>query len=80
MSPEGQSSDDINKEIEALKIGQATQAATFAGFQATQAAAMAGAQTTQAAATAGLWSTMAAGSIALIVGMFLGLLIGRAAD
>lgn len=42
---------------------------------ATQAATLAGAQTTQAAAHAGTWTTMAAGSVALVVGMFLGLTI-----
>ena len=38
---------------------------------------LAGAQATQAAAHAGTWTTMAAGSIALIVGMFLGLAINK---
>jgi ElaB/YqjD/DUF883 family membrane-anchored ribosome-binding protein len=47
--------------------------------QATQAAMLAGAQTTQAAAHAGTWSTMLAGAVGLVVGMFLGIGISRAA-
>lgn len=47
--------------------------------QATQAAALAGAQATQAAAHAGTWSTMLAGAAGLVVGMFLGMGILRAA-
>jgi hypothetical protein len=47
------------------------------GAHATQAATLAGAQTTQAAAHAGTWTTMAAGSVALVVGMFLGLTIAN---
>jgi hypothetical protein len=81
MSMSGHSSepsgDDLTKRIDALEKAQAVQAATEAGAQATQAATLAGAQATQAAAHAGTWSTMAAGSIALIVGMFLGLTISR---
>jgi hypothetical protein len=68
---------EVAKRIEALEKAQAVQAATEAGAQATQAATLAGAQATQAAAHAGTWATMAAGSIALIVGMFLGLTINR---
>jgi hypothetical protein len=79
--PEGQamtnSPDEMRDEIENLKIGQATQAATLAGFQATQAAVTAGAQATQAAATAGTMATMIAGSVALIVGLFLGITLRR---
>ena len=68
---------DARSEIEQLKIAQATQAAAQAGAQATQAATLAGAQATQAAVQAGIMATMAAGSVALIVGLFLGCLIGR---
>ena len=68
---------DINKEIEGLKISQATQAAAMAGAQATQAAVTAGAAATQAAAAAGIYSTMAAGAVSLIVGIFLGAAIRR---
>jgi hypothetical protein len=57
--------------------GTGRRAATQAGAEATQAATQTGAQATQAAAHAGTWATMAAGSVALVVGMFLGLTIGR---
>jgi hypothetical protein len=70
-------SDDVAKRIDDLEKAQAVQAATQAGAEATQAATLAGAQSTQAAAHAGTWATMAAGSIALIVGMFLGLSLKR---
>ena len=69
--------DDVSKRIDDLEKAQAVQAATQAGAEATQAATLAGAQSTQAAAHAGTWTTMAAGSIALIVGMFLGLTISK---
>jgi hypothetical protein len=68
---------EVAQRIEALGKAQAVQAATDAAAQATQAATLAGAQSTQAAAHAGTWAMMAAGSIALIVGMFLGLSISR---
>lgn len=69
--------DQVAARVEALEKAQAMQAANQGGAQATQAATLAGAQTTQAAAHAGTWTTMAAGSIALIVGMFLGLTIAK---
>lgn len=69
--------DDVSKRVENLEKAQAVQAATQAGAEATQAATLAGAQSTQAAAHAGTWATMAAGSVALVVGMFLGLAFGR---
>jgi hypothetical protein len=56
---------------------QATEAATQAGAQATQAAVQAGAAATQAAGLAGLASSVISGAVGLIVGMFLGLAIGR---
>lgn len=65
------STDDLSKlqdEIKGLEVSQATQAATIAGAQATQAA--------MHAAT---WSTMAAGAGGLIVGIFLGSAIVKAA-
>lgn len=52
--------------VHALEVAQATQAATQAG-----------ATTTTAAAHAGTWATMAAGSVALVVGVFLGLAIAK---
>jgi precorrin-6x reductase len=66
---------ELAQRLDALEKAQAVQAATEAGAQATQAATLAGAQATQAAAHAGTWTTMAAGSVALIVGMLLGLTI-----
>jgi precorrin-6x reductase len=68
---------DVSQRLDALEKAQAVQAATESGAQATQAATLSGAQATQAAAHAGTWATMAAGSIALIVGMFLGLTIAN---
>lgn len=50
----------------------------MAGAQATQAAVTAGATATQAAATVGTWATMLAGSVALVVGLFLGMNVRRA--
>lgn len=84
------STDTLRQDIETLKIAQATQAAAMVGAQATQAAITAGttatqaaltagATATQAAATAGTWATMVVGSIALIVGLFLGMNVHRAA-
>jgi hypothetical protein len=73
----GSQSGDIAQRVSELEKAQAVQAATQAGAEATQAATQAGAQATQAAAHAGTWATMAAGSVALVVGMFLGLTIGR---
>ncbi|HSL11796.1 MAG TPA: hypothetical protein VLA82_10830 [Actinomycetota bacterium] len=61
--------DDLSKlqdEVKGLEVSQAGQAATIAGAQATQAAMQ-----------AGTWSTMAAGAGMLIIGIFLGLAIGR---
>jgi hypothetical protein len=69
--------DDFGKRVSELEKAQAVQAATQAGAEATQAAAMSGAQATQAAAHAGTWATMAAGSIALVVGIFLGVTIAK---
>lgn len=68
----GDNEDDLKeaqKDIEGLKVSQATQAASLAGAQATQAAAQ-----------AGTWSTMIAGAAGLIVGIFLGLAISKAAS
>jgi len=67
---------DLAQRVSELEKAQAVQAATQAGAEATQAATQAGAQATQAAAHAGTWA-MGAGSVALVVGMFLGLAIGR---
>ena len=72
------SSEDLRKDIEALKIAQATQAAAMAGAEATQAAVTAGATATQAAAVAGTWATMIAGAVALVVGLFVGMNVRKA--
>ncbi|MDX6592802.1 MAG: hypothetical protein QOJ13_1998 [Gaiellales bacterium] len=69
--------EDMGQRMSALEKAQAVQAATQAGAEATQAATLAGAQSTQAAAHAGTWATMAAGSIALVVGIFLGVTIAK---
>ncbi|MEJ7789938.1 MAG: hypothetical protein WKF29_08665 [Thermoleophilaceae bacterium] len=84
-------SDDVQERIHALETAQATQAASAAGVEATQAATTAGMQATQAATTTGLqaaqtaaqagtWAVMTVGSVALIVGIFLGLAISNAND
>ena len=81
---------DLDSRVGELETAQAAQAATQAGAMATQSAAMAGMGTTNAAVQAGNVSTMAAmqagstaviaaGSVALIVGMFLGMTIARLA-
>ena len=57
-------SEDLRKDVEQLKIAQATQMATTAGAQATLAATQ-----------AGLMSTLVVGSVSLIIGIFLGLTI-----
>jgi hypothetical protein len=69
--------DEVSQRVSELEKAQAVQAATQAGAEATQAATLAGAQSTQAAAHAGTWTTMAAGSVALVIGMFLGLTIAK---
>ncbi|MDQ4131643.1 MAG: hypothetical protein M3179_00180 [Actinomycetota bacterium] len=63
--------------IHALETAQAAQTATTAGMEATQGAVQAGNMATTAAMTTGTMTTIAAGSVALIVGIFLGLAIGR---
>lgn len=63
--------------IHALETAQAAQTATTAGMEATQGAVQAGNMATTTAMTTGTMTTMAAGSVALIVGIFLGLALGR---
>jgi hypothetical protein len=67
--------EDVRKDIEELKIAQATQVATQAGAVATLSATQAGAAATVAATQAGLLTTVVVGSVSLIVGIFLGLTI-----
>jgi hypothetical protein len=66
---------EIVERLHAVEVGQASGAATLAGAQATQAASQAGTMTTTTAMHAGTLMTMAAGSVALIVGIFLGITI-----
>lgn len=68
---------ELEERIRGLETAQATQAATAAGAEATQAAAQAGMSTTMTAMNVGTMTTMAAGSVALIVGIFLGLAISN---
>ena len=70
--------DQLVERIHALEVAQATQAATQAGAAATTAATQAGTVATNAAAQAGTIATMVAGSVALIVGIFLGIAISQA--
>ncbi|MFD3872857.1 hypothetical protein [Streptomyces sp. NPDC058623] len=49
----------------------------MAGAQATQAATHAGMTSTFTATPAGTWSVMATGSVALLVGIFLGMAIAK---
>ncbi len=63
--------------IHALETAQAAAGASTAGMEATQGAVQAGNMATTAAMTTGTMTTMAAGSVGLIVGIFLGLAIGR---
>jgi len=58
--------DQLLDRVHALEVAQAGQAATLAGAQATQAATH-----------AGTMATMVTGSVSLIVGIMLGIAIGR---
>ncbi|WP_158943782.1 hypothetical protein [Streptomyces sp. NRRL S-378] len=49
----------------------------MAGAQATQAATQAGMTSTFGATQAGTWSVMTVGSVALVVGIFLGLAVAK---
>lgn len=60
---------DTLEKIRELEVGQATQAAVLAGAQATQAATH-----------AGTWSTMLTGAASLVIGMFLGVFVTKAAN
>ena len=65
---------DIQERLHAVEVAQATGAATLAGAQATQA----GTTATVTAMQAGTVGMMATGSVALIVGIFLGIVIRSA--
>ena len=66
---------ELQERLHAVEVAQATGAATLAGAQATQAAAQAGTTATTTAMQAGTVGMMATGSVALIVGIFLGIVI-----
>ncbi len=71
--------DKVIERIHALETAQAVQAATMAGAEATQAAVQAGITSTGAATAAGNMAAMVVGSVSLVVGIFLGITIGKAA-
>lgn len=66
MSTSTEELSKLQEQVKGLEVSQAGQAASIAGAQATQAAAQ-----------VGLWSTMAAGAGMLIIGIFLGIAVGR---
>ena len=72
-----ENSSSMEDRVNAVETAQAPQAATQVGAQATQSAGMAGLTSTVSAMQAGTMATVAAGSVALIVGIFLGMAIAR---
>ncbi|MFD9391117.1 hypothetical protein ACFWBB_10410 [Streptomyces sp. NPDC060000] len=68
---------ELESKVQTLETGLAVQEAAMAGAQATQAATQAGMTSTFGATQAGTWSVMAVGSVALVVGIFLGLAIAK---
>ncbi|MFD9432038.1 hypothetical protein [Streptomyces sp. NPDC060002] len=68
---------ELESKIQTLETGLAVQEAAMAGAQATQAATQAGMTSTFTATQAGTWSVMAVGSVALVVGLFLGITIAK---
>ncbi|QTD95849.1 hypothetical protein [Streptomyces cyanogenus] len=64
---------ELESKIQKLETGLAVQEATLAGAQSTQAAAQAGMTSTFTATQTGMWAVMATGSVALLVGIFLGM-------
>jgi hypothetical protein len=69
--------DDLEGRVRSLETAQATQAASLAGAESTQAALQAGHAATMTAMQAGNMATMVVGSVALVVGIFLGITIVR---
>lgn len=67
---------NVNERLHGLETAQAVQVATMAGAEATQAAIQAGNMATTAAMSAGNMALTVAGSVALVVGIFMGLAIG----
>ncbi|MFD9597355.1 hypothetical protein ACFWA9_32010 [Kitasatospora sp. NPDC059973] len=68
---------ELESKVHGLETALAVQEANLAGAQATQAATQAGMSSTFAATHAGTWSVMAVGSVALVVGLFLGMAIAK---
>ncbi|MEV6649982.1 hypothetical protein [Streptomyces sp. NPDC051219] len=68
---------ELEGKVQKLETGLAAQEAAMAGAQATQAAAQAGMTSTFAATQTGTWAVMATGSVALLVGIFLGMAIAK---
>ncbi|MFD4032611.1 hypothetical protein ACFWVP_19315 [Streptomyces sp. NPDC058637] len=68
---------ELESKVQTLETGLAVQEAAMAGAQATQAATQAGMTSTFGATQAGTWSVMAVGSVALVVGIFLGVAIAK---
>jgi hypothetical protein len=69
--------EQLVERLHTVETAQATQAAALAGAEATQAAAQVGNMATTTAMATGTMTTMAAGSVALLVGIFLGLAIRK---
>ncbi|MFC9584979.1 hypothetical protein ACFVJ8_19385 [Streptomyces yangpuensis] len=68
---------ELESKVHSLETALAVQEATMAGAQATQAATQAGMTSTFGATQAGTWSVMTVGSVALVVGIFLGLAVAK---
>ncbi|MFD9307247.1 hypothetical protein ACFWCB_32035 [Streptomyces sp. NPDC060048] len=68
---------ELESKVQELETALAVQEATMAGAQATQAATQAGMTSTFGATHAGTWSVMVTGSVALLVGIFLGMAITK---
>lgn len=68
---------ELENKVHDLEKALAVEQATQAGVQATQAATQAGMTSTFSAAHAGTWSVMGAGSIALVVGLFIGVAVAK---
>ncbi|MFD9487043.1 hypothetical protein [Streptomyces sp. NPDC059991] len=68
---------ELETKVQELETALAVQEANMAGAQATQAATQAGMTSTFGATHAGTWSVMVTGSVALLVGIFLGLAIAK---
>ncbi|OQD57360.1 hypothetical protein BM536_005160 [Streptomyces phaeoluteigriseus] len=68
---------ELESKIHTRETGLAVQEASMAGAQVTQAAAQAGMTATFTATQTGTWAVMATSSVALLVGIFLGMAIAK---